>query len=81
MQQNNVLKKKINRKKKKVIVKKQRMLPDVDYKDAETLSKFLTEKGKILPRKITRLNSKDQRRLILAIKRARQIALLPYWHI
>ena len=50
----------------------------VDYKDTDRLGKFLTEKGKILPRRITALTAKQQRMLARAIKRARQTGLLPY---
>jgi small subunit ribosomal protein S18 len=50
----------------------------IDYKDVELLRKFITERGKILPRRITGLTAKQQRDLTLAIKRARMIALLPY---
>ena len=50
----------------------------VDYKDAEFLKKFLNEQGKILPRRITGTSLKFQRRVATAVKRARQIALLPY---
>lgn len=50
----------------------------IDYKDVDLLKKFLTEGGKILPRRLTGLNAKQQRRLTLAIKRARHLALLPY---
>ncbi|MDB6081283.1 MAG: rpsR [Chlamydiia bacterium] len=51
---------------------------DVDYKDIETLSKFITERGKILPRRITGVSAFFQRRLAAAIKRARYMALLPF---
>jgi small subunit ribosomal protein S18 len=50
----------------------------VDYKDTERLSKFLTEKGKIIPRRITGLNAKQQRTLVRAIKRARHAGLLAF---
>ena len=50
----------------------------VDYKDAAKLRKFITEKGKILPRRQTGVCSKHQRELALAIKRARIMALLPF---
>jgi small subunit ribosomal protein S18 len=50
----------------------------IDYKDVELLRKFITERGKILPRRITGLTAKQQRDLTVAIKRARIIALLPY---
>ena len=50
----------------------------IDYKDPEFLMRFLNEQGKILPRRITGNSLKFQRRLAVAVKRARQIALLPY---
>ncbi len=50
----------------------------IDYKDPEFLKKFLNEQGKILPRRITGTSLKYQRRVAQAVKRARQIALLPY---
>jgi small subunit ribosomal protein S18 len=49
-----------------------------DYKDPGTLRHFLTERGKIVPRRISGLNAAQQRRLTTAIKLARKIALLPY---
>ncbi|MCL2067194.1 MAG: 30S ribosomal protein S18 [Treponema sp.] len=50
----------------------------IDYKEADTLRRFITERGKILPRRITGTCAKHQRALALAIKQARTIALLPY---
>ena len=50
----------------------------IDYKDPEFLMRFLNSQGKILPRRITGNSLKFQRRLAIAVKRARQIALLPY---
>ena len=50
----------------------------IDYKDADTLRRFITERGKILPRRITGTCAKHQRALALAIKRTRIIALLPF---
>ncbi len=50
----------------------------IDYKDVDLLRKFVTERGKILPRRITGLTAKQQRDLTQAIKRARIIALLPF---
>ena len=50
----------------------------IDYKDADKLKKFVSEKGKILPRRVTGLCAKHQREVTLAIKRARHIGLLPY---
>ncbi|AFY96465.1 30S ribosomal protein S18 [Chamaesiphon minutus] len=53
----------------------------IDYKDVDLLRKFVTERGKILPRRITGLTSKQQRDLTLSIKRARQIALMPFINV
>lgn len=50
----------------------------IDYKDADALRRFTTERGKILPRRITGTCAKHQRELAGAIKRARAICLLPY---
>lgn len=50
----------------------------IDYKDVDLLRKFVTERGKILPRRITGLTAKQQRDLTQAIKRARIVALLPF---
>lgn len=50
----------------------------IDYKDADGLRRFTTERGKILPRRITGTCAKHQRELARAIKRARAICLLPY---
>ncbi|WP_058300566.1 MULTISPECIES: 30S ribosomal protein S18 [Gorillibacterium] len=50
----------------------------IDYKDTDTLRKFISERGKILPRRVTGTSAKYQRMLTTAIKRSRQIALLPY---
>ncbi|MEB3211467.1 MAG: 30S ribosomal protein S18 [Leptolyngbyaceae bacterium] len=50
----------------------------IDYKDVELLRKFITERGKILPRRITGLTAKQQRDLTVAVKRARILALLPF---
>lgn len=51
---------------------------EIDYKDIKTLSNFLTERGKIIPMRIYGNCAKHQRQMTEAIKRARQIALLPY---
>lgn len=50
----------------------------IDYKDVDLLRKFVTERGKILPRRLTGLTAKQQRDLTVAIKRARLLALLPF---
>lgn len=51
---------------------------EIDYKDIGELNKYINDRGKILPRRITGNCSKHQRALTKAIKRARQVALLPY---
>lgn len=53
-------------------------IKEIDYKDINTLSKFITERGKILPRRITGVSAYHQKRLADAIKRARHMALLPF---
>lgn len=50
----------------------------IDYKDADALRRFTTERGKILPRRMTGTCAKHQRKLALEIKRARAICLLPF---
>ena len=65
-------------KKKKYCRFKKNGIKYVDYKDPEFLKRFLNEQGKILPRRITGTSLKYQRKVGRAIKRARQIALLPY---
>ncbi len=50
----------------------------IDYKDPDTLKRFITERGKILPRRITGSCAKHQRALALAIKQSRSLAYLPY---
>ena len=51
---------------------------EIDYKQVDKLKKYVSEKGKILPRRVTGLCAKHQRELTIAIKRARHIALLPF---
>lgn len=50
----------------------------IDYKDVDLLRRFITERGKILPRRITGLTARQQRDLTRAIKQARVVALLPF---
>lgn len=50
----------------------------IDYKDLKTLNRYITDRGKIVPRRITGNCSKHQRDITKAIKRARKLALLPY---
>lgn len=53
-------------------------LESVDYKDVDTLRKFINERGKIVTRRVTGLSAKQQRMVKRAIKRARNMALLPF---
>ena len=66
-----------NRKRKKVCMFCADKVEYIDYKDAK-LRKFISERGKILPRRISGTCAKHQRELNTAIKRARHVALLPY---
>ena len=50
----------------------------IDYKDTKFLSRFISEKGKIMPSRITNVSAKTQREISRAVKRARYVALLPY---
>jgi small subunit ribosomal protein S18 len=50
----------------------------VDYKDPRVLQKFTSERGKIMPSRISSVSAKKQRKLAIAVKRARYLALLPY---
>ena len=52
--------------------------PPIDYKDVKMLQRYVSEKGKIVPARITAVSAKKQRELAQAIKRARFLALLPY---
>ncbi len=59
--------------------KSNRVINDyIDYKDAKLLQKFVTDQGKIIPRRITGLSAKQHRELVTAIKRARHIAVMPF---
>lgn len=53
-------------------------IKEIDYKDIETLQQFVTERGKIIPRRITGVSAHYQKLLTKAIKRARHMALLPF---
>ncbi|MCL2013674.1 MAG: 30S ribosomal protein S18 [Oscillospiraceae bacterium] len=50
----------------------------IDYKEISKLQRFLSERGKIVPRRVTGTCARHQRAMTLAIKRARQVALMPY---
>ncbi len=65
-------------KRRKVCYFKSNKVAHIDYKDVDLLRKFISERGKILPRRVTGTSAKYQRPLTIAIKRARQMALLPY---
>ena len=67
-----------NRRRKKVCLFCADKIDYIDYKDTNRLKKFVTERAKILPRRISGACAKHQRQLTTAIKRARHIALLPY---
>ena len=53
-------------------------IKEIDYKDIRLLSRYVTDRGRILPRKITGLSCQQQRMVTRAIKRARQMSLLPF---
>mgnify|MGYP003595176275 FL=1 len=63
---------------KKVCYFKKNNITVIDYKDLELLKRFISANGKIIPRRVTGTGAKYQRLLATAIKRARQMALLPY---
>lgn len=65
-------------KKKKYCRFRKNRIKYIDYKDPEFLKKFLNEQGKILPRRLTGTSLKFQRKVSIAVKRARHLALLPY---
>ena len=67
-----------NRRRRKVCIFCADKVDFIDYKDSAKLRKFISERGKILPRRISGTCAKHQRELNTAIKRARQVALLPY---
>ena len=67
-----------SRKKKKSCPFKTEGIKEVDYKDVELLTRFITERGKILPRRITGVSAYYQKKLTGAIKQARYMAILPF---
>ena len=66
------------KRRKKLITSQQTKIEYVDYKDTELLSRFVSERGKILPRRVTGTSAKNQRKVTTAIKRARVMALMPF---
>ena len=65
-------------KKKKTCPFKAMGYKDIDYKDVDTLRRFVTEKGKIIPRRISGVSSYFQKKLKKAVKKARHMAFLPF---
>jgi ribosomal protein S18 len=63
---------------KKVCYFTKNKITHIDYKDIELLKRFISANGKIIPRRVTGTSAKYQRKLATAIKRSRQMALLPY---
>ena len=64
--------------KKKYCYFKENGITLIDYKDVKLLRRFVTEQGKIIPRRVTGSNAKSHRQLVRAIKQARNIALMPF---
>lgn len=64
--------------KKKIMPVKTTRVANIDYKDTATLKKFISERGKIRARRVTGLSVQDQRKVAIAVKNAREVALLPY---
>jgi small subunit ribosomal protein S18 len=66
------------KKRRKVCYFTQNKVENIDFKDVELLKRFITDRGKILPRRVTGTSAKWQRPLAVAIKRARHMALIPF---
>ncbi|PPA68495.1 30S ribosomal protein S18 [Jeotgalibacillus proteolyticus] len=66
------------RRRKKVCYFTANNITSIDYKDVDLLRKFISERGKILPRRVTGTRAKYQRMLTIAVKRSRTMALLPF---
>ena len=69
---------KINQKKRKSCPFSAPNTPEIDYKDLKVLTRYVSERGKIIPSRISAVSAKKQRELSKAIKRARFLALMPY---
>jgi small subunit ribosomal protein S18 len=67
--------------KKKYCYFKENGITEINYKDVKLLRRFITEQGKIMPRRVTGTSAKMHRKLVREIKRARNIALIPYTNI
>lgn len=71
----------VSRKKRRVVFRRKRTLDPqlvIDYKNPEVLKRFITDRGKIIPRRISGANQKQQREICKAVKRARYLSLLPF---
>jgi len=66
------------RRRRKVCYFTENKVTHIDFKDTDLLKRFINERGKILPRRVTGTSAKWQRKLAVAIKRARHMALLPF---
>ena len=64
--------------KRKIVPVKAVRVGNIDYKDTALLRKFISERGKIRARRVTGLSVQDQRKIAIAVKNARELALLPY---
>jgi len=67
--------------KKKYCYFKENGITEIDYKDVKILRRFITDQGKIMPRRITGTSAKMHRKLVREIKRARNIALMPFTNV
>ena len=67
--------------KKKYCYFKENGITEIDYKDVKLLRRFITDQGKIMPRRITGTSAKMHRKVVKEIKRARNIALMPYTNV
>ena len=67
--------------KKKYCFFKENGITEIDYKDVKLLRRFITDQGKIMPRRVTGTSAKMHRKVVREIKRARNIALMPYTNV
>tara|TARA_B100001750_G_C15469088_1_gene578764 strand:+ start:375 stop:605 length:231 start_codon:yes stop_codon:yes gene_type:complete len=67
--------------KKKYCYFKENGITEIDYKDVKLLRRFITDQGKIMPRRVTGTSAKMHRKVVREIKRARNIALMPYTNV
>ena len=67
--------------KKKYCYFKENQITEIDYKDVKLLRRFITDQGKIMPRRVTGTSAKMHRKVVKEIKRARNIALMPFTNV